>query len=145
MTVPAAQRQLYLIDTSAHARSQHAVVRNIIAGLIADRAAATCVTVDLEAGYSGRDLADVREIARRRRELYVVLPVSEVIADRARDVQVRMAARGHHRAAGVIDLLSAAVAEHHGAVVLHYDADFEHIAATTGQPHKWVVPRGTLE
>lgn len=145
MTVPAGQRQLYLIDTSAHARSQHAVVRNIIAGLIADRAAATCVTVDLEAGYSGRDLADVREIARRRREIYVVLPVSEVIADRARDVQVRMAARGHHRAAGVIDLLSAAVAEHHGAVVLHYDADFEHIAATTGQPHKWIVPRGTLD
>lgn len=145
MTVPAGQRQLYLIDTSAHARSQHDVVRNIIAGLIADRAAATCVTVDLEAGYSGRDLADVREIARRRRELYVVLPVSEVIADRARDVQVRMAARGHHRAAGVIDLLSAAVAEHHGAVVLHYDADFEHIAATTGQPHKWIVPRGTLD
>jgi len=145
VTVPAGQRQLYLIDTSAHARSQHAVVRNIIAGLIADRAAATCVAVDLEAGYSGRDLADVREIARRRRELYVVLPVSEVIADRARDVQVRMAARGHHRAAGVIDLLSAAVAEHHGAVVLHYDADFEHIAATTGQPHKWIVPRGTLD
>jgi predicted nucleic acid-binding protein len=145
VTVPAGQRQLYLIDTSAHARSQHAVIRNIIAGLIADRAAATCVTVDLEAAYSGRDLADVREIARRRRELYVVLPVSEVIADRARDVQVRMAARGHHRAAGLIDLLSAAVAEHHGAVVLHYDADFEHIAATTGQPHKWIVPRGTLD
>ena len=73
------------------------------------------------------------------------MPVSEVIADRARDVQVRMAARGHHRAAGVIDLLSAAVAEHHGAVVLHYDGDFEHIAATTGQPHKWIVPSGTLD
>ena len=102
------------------------------------------MTVDLEAGYSGRDVTDVREIARRRRELYVVLPVSEVIADRARDVQLRMAARGHHRAAGVIDLLTAAVAEHHGAVILHYDADFEHIAATTGQPQKWIVSRGTL-
>jgi predicted nucleic acid-binding protein len=144
VTVPAGPRQLYLVDTSAHARSQHAIIRNIIAGLIADRAAATCVTVDLEAGYSGRDLADVREIARRRKELYVVLPVSEVIADRARDVQVRMAARGHHRVAGVIDLLSAAVAEHHGAVILHYDAGFEHIAATTSQPHKWIVPQGTL-
>jgi hypothetical protein len=55
-----------------------------------------------------------------------------------------MAARGHHRASGVIDLLTAAVAEHHGAVILHYDADFEHIAATTGQPHAWIVPRGTL-
>lgn len=144
MTAPAGPGQLYLIDTSAHARTQHAVVRTIVAGLIADRAAATCVTVDLEAGYSGRDLTDVRTIAQRRKELYVVLPISEVIADRARDVQVRMAARGHHRAIGVIDLLTAAVAEHFGAVILHYDADFEHVAATTGQPHKWIAPRGTL-
>jgi predicted nucleic acid-binding protein len=102
------------------------------------------VTVDLEAAYSGRTHADVRLIAQRRKELYVVLPISEVMADRARDIQVRMAARGHHRAAGVIDLLTAAVAEHHGAVILHYDADFEHIAATTRQPHAWIVPRGSL-
>src|SRR5688572_19857379 len=82
-----------------------------------DHAAATCVTVDLEAGYSGRDITDVRTIADRRRALYVVLPISETIAERARDVQLRMAARGHHRAAGVVDLLTAAIAEHHGAVV----------------------------
>ena len=144
MTVPAGPGQLYLIDTSAQARVQHAVVRSVIAGLIADHAAATCVTVDLEAGYSGRDVHDVRAIAERRRDLYVVLPISEVIADRARDVQVRMAARGHHRAAGVIDLMTAAVAEHYGAVILHYDADFEHIAATTGQSQAWIAPRGSL-
>ena len=142
--MPAAAGQLYLIDTSAHARVQHPAVRDIIAGLIADKAAATAVTVDLEAGYSGRDLSDVRAIAERRRSLYVVLPVSEAIAQRARDVQVGVAARGHHRAAGVIDLLTAAVAEYHGAVLLHYDADFEHIAAVTGQAHKWIVPRGTI-
>jgi predicted nucleic acid-binding protein len=144
VTVPVGPGQLYLIDTSAHARVQHAPIRSVIAGLIADRVAATCVTVDLEAGYSGRDLTDLRTIGERRRRFYVVLPISEVIADRARDVQIRMAARGHHRAAGVIDLLTAAVAEHHGAVILHYDADFEHIAATTGQPHAWIAPRGTL-
>lgn len=144
MTVPVGPGQLYLIDTSAHARTHHPAVRNIVAGLIVDRAAATCVTVDLEAGYSGRDVSDVRTIAERRRRLYVVLPISEVIADRAREVQVRMAARGHHRAAGVIDLLTAAVAEHHGAVILHYDADFEHIAAVTGQPHAWIVRRGSI-
>lgn len=144
MTAPIGPGQLYLIDTSAHARITHPQVRSLIAGLIADRAAATCVTVDLEAGYSGRDLPDVRAISERRRQLFVTLPVSEVIADRARDVQLRMAARGHHRAAGVIDLLTAAVAEHHGAVILHYDADFEHIAATTGQPHAWVAPHGIL-
>jgi predicted nucleic acid-binding protein len=137
--------KLYLVDTSAQARSRHPAVRTVIAGLIVDRAAATCVTVDLEAGYSGRDLEDLRTIAARRKALYTVLPVTEAIADRAREVQLRMAARGHHRAAGVVDLLTAAVAEEHDAVILHYDADFEHIAATTGQPHLWVAPRGTLD
>jgi len=112
-----------------------------IAGLIVDRAAAICVTVDLEAGYSGRDHSGVKTIG----ELYVNLPISAAIAERAREVQVRMAARGHHRAAGVVDLLTAAVAEQHGAVILHYDADFEHISAVTGQPHLWVSPRGTLD
>jgi predicted nucleic acid-binding protein len=145
VTVPVSPGQLYLIDTSAHARSDNPSVRNVVAGLIADRVAATCVTVDLEAGYSGRDLRDVSAIAGRRRSLYVTLTINEAIAERAREVQIRMAARGHHRAAGVIDLLTAAVAEHHGAVVLHYDADFEHIAASTGQPHAWIVPRGSLD
>jgi predicted nucleic acid-binding protein len=145
VTIRVSPGRLYLIDTSAHARSNKPAVRNIIVGLIADRAAATCVTVDLEVGYTGRDLSVVRVIAERRRASYVVLPISEPIAERARDVQVRMAARGHHRAAGVIDLLTAAVAEHHGAVILHYDADFEHIAAATGQPHAWIVPRGSID
>ncbi len=145
MTGAAVPGRLYLVDTSALARVHHASVRQVIAGLLADRAAATCVTVDLEAGYSGRDERDVRTIAQRRREQYVVLPIKEAIAERARDVQVRMAARGHHRAAGVVDLLTAAVAEFHGAVLLHYDADFEHIAATTGQPQMWVVPRGSVD
>jgi predicted nucleic acid-binding protein len=144
VTLPVGTGQLYLVDTSAYARINHPPVRRVIAGLIADRVAATCVTVDLEAGYSGRDLTEARAIAQRRRNLYLVLPFTEVIADRARDVQLRMAARGQHRAAGVVDLMTAAVAEHHGAVVLHYDADFEHIAATTGQPQVWVAPRGSL-
>lgn len=136
--------RLYLIDTSAHARIRHGAVRHIIAGLIADRVAATCITVDLEAGYSGRSIDDVAQIATRRRDLYVTLPISETISERARDVQLRMAARGQHRAAGVVDLLTAAIAEHHSAFVLHYDGDFDHIAHVTGQPHAWIAPRGSL-
>lgn len=135
---------LYLVDTSAFARIDRLPVREVIAALVADQAAATCVTVDLEAGYSGRNEDDVRSIAQRRRTQYRALPISEVIAQRARDVQVRMSGRGQHRAAGVVDLLTAAIAEHHGAIMLHYDADFEHIAAITGQPHVWVVPRGSV-
>lgn len=135
---------LYLIDTSAFARITVPSVRKVIAGLIAEGVAATCVTVDLEAGYSGRTADDVRTIAENRRTLYRNLPITEQIADQARQVQLRMAARGQHRAAGIVDVLTAAVAEHHGAVILHYDADFEHIAAVTGQQQLWIAPRGTL-
>jgi predicted nucleic acid-binding protein len=136
--------RLYLVDTSANARVGHDAVRNVIAGLVADRAAATCVTVDLEAGYSGRAPADVQRINQRRRAQYVNLPVNETIAERAREVQLRMARRSQHRAAGIVDLLTAAVAEFHGAVLLHYDADFEQIATVTGQPHLWIVPKGSI-
>jgi predicted nucleic acid-binding protein len=135
---------LYLIDTSAFARIDVPSVRNVIAGLIAEGVAATCVTVDLEAGYSGRTADEVRAIAENRRTLYRNLPITEQIAEQARQVQLRMAARGQHRAAGIVDVLTAAVADHHGAVILHYDADFEHIAAVTGQQHLWIAPRGSL-
>ncbi len=31
-----------------------------------------------------------------------------------------------------------------GATILHYDADYDRIAAVTGQPTEWVAPRGSL-
>jgi hypothetical protein len=31
-----------------------------------------------------------------------------------------------------------------GATVLHYAADFDRVAAITGQPTEWVVPKGSL-
>lgn len=45
----------------------------------------------------------------------------------------------------VPDLLIAAVAEQHGRCVLHYDADFDHIAKVTGQPAQWVVRKGSID
>ena len=136
--------RLHLVDTSVLARTSVAAVRQVVLGLLAERSAATCATVDLEAGYSGRTADDVRAVRHRRPQEYEVLPLTERAADRARDVQVLLAERGVHRAAGVVDLLTAAVAELHGAVVLHYDADFEHVATVTGQEHRWVAPRGSL-
>ena len=141
---PAPPPGLHLVDTSALMRVRHPSVRAALRALIDEGLAATCVTVDLEVGYSGRSAADAVRIGSERSARYVNRPISEVVAGRARDVLARMAARGHHRAAGVVDLLTAAVAEHHRAVVLHYDSDFEHIAATTGQPHQWIAPRGSL-
>jgi len=65
-------------------------IRDIIGGLIAQGVGATCVTTDLEAGYSGRDRREVEAVAARRRSAYVVLPINEAIAERARQVQRRM-------------------------------------------------------
>jgi predicted nucleic acid-binding protein len=42
------------------------------------------------------------------------------------------------------DLIVAAAAELHRATVLHYDADYDRIAAVTGQPTEWVIPNGSL-
>ncbi|HEY8863152.1 MAG TPA: hypothetical protein VIO37_03150 [Candidatus Dormibacteraeota bacterium] len=38
----------------------------------------------------------------------------------------------------------AATAEDAGLVVLHYDADFDRIAAVTGQTCEWVVVPGSI-
>lgn len=51
---------------------------------------------------------------------------------------------GKVRAAGLPGLLVAAVAERERVTILHYDGDYELIAGVTGQPVRWVVPRGTV-
>lgn len=142
MTLPGT---LVLIDTSAASRAAHQPqIQTMIEKLADDGAAATCVTVDLEAGFSAQSAKAVPAMLRTRAVLMTVLPITEEIAQRAREVQALLAGRGMHRAVGVIDLLTAATAELHGASVLHYDADFEHIASVTGQRHMWVVPRGSI-
>lgn len=52
---------------------------------------------------------------------------------------------GNWRALSVADLVIAATAERHGVTVLHYDGDYDMIAAVTGQPTEWVVPPGTAD
>lgn len=66
------------------------------------------------------------------------------IRDRALEVQGRLATRSMTRSVGIADLLVAAVAEHHRVAVLRYDADFDHVAAVTGQPAEWVVDPGAV-
>lgn len=66
--------------------------------------------------------------------------------DRVLGVHRHLAASGagHQRSVPVPDLVIAAVAERHGAVLVHYDADYDRIAAITGQRVSWVIPRGSV-
>lgn len=134
---------LYLADTSAIARVGNGRVRAELDRLGRRGLLATCVTVDLEVGYSARDPDSYATTRQRRASGFVDLPLHPEIGERARVVQAMLARHSQHRAAGIIDLLTAAIAEKYVAVVLHYDSDFEAIAAVTGQQVQWVVPRGS--
>ena len=133
---------LFLADTSAYTIARRVpTVETRLRSLAADGVLATFVTIDLELGYSARDSREHQGIFRLRGQL-VQLACTEEIASRARQVQALLAATSQHRAAGVMGLLTAAAAEHYRASVLHYDADFDHIAAVTGQQVDWIAPRG---
>lgn len=88
----------------------------------------------LEVGYSARTATDARSAFRApplsAMPVEYLTPAGE---DRALEVQLMLADRGHHRAPSIPDLLIAATAELAGLTVLHVDRDFELIAELTGQ------------
>jgi predicted nucleic acid-binding protein len=106
---------------------------------------ATCDAVKLELLYSARN---ARELGARRVELEMLpqCPIGPVEFRRALDVYEELARQGglHHRRVGHPDLLIAAAAESAGVPLLHYDQDFDEIAAITGQPTRWIARRGSL-
>ncbi|MEV4543785.1 PIN domain-containing protein [Micromonospora echinaurantiaca] len=141
MTVPGG---LYLIDTSAWARLRLPAVRKRVTAVLEEGLAATCLPLDLEDGRSARDFRDAMTIRARRTQLMVDLPVTAAVSTRARDLQLALTARGHHRAASPVDLTVAAVAAEYSATVLHYDRDFDLLAEVGGPRSEWVAPPGTL-
>ena len=131
----------YLADKSALARFPVAAVARRLRPLMEEGLLATCAIVDLEVLYSSRNLADYEETLEERRSLDDA-PITPEVMARAIELQHALAGRGQHRLP-IPDLVISAAAQVAGLVVLHYDADFERIAAAGGAPHEWVVPAGT--
>jgi predicted nucleic acid-binding protein len=132
----------HLVDTSVLTRLKRPEVRDAIEpGLEAGELARAAIS-DLEIGYSARNAAEWDHLM----EALEAFELVETTADhlhRARQVQRLLAAR-RRRGRKVPDLLIAAAAEARGLVVLHYDADFDRIAAVTRQTCQWVVPAGSI-
>jgi predicted nucleic acid-binding protein len=99
--------------------------------------------IDLEVAYAAR-ARDVPDLIDERSALPEA-PVTPQVMDRALAVAELLADRGAHRGAKPVDLIIAAVAEHAGLTILHYDSDFERISEATGQPAEWIAPAGTLD
>lgn len=133
----------FLVDKSALARMVLESVRERLTPILEAGEAATCAIIDLEVLYSARSLTDYEEIRHRRSLAYESIPISEGVLRRALDVQHQLARHGHHRVP-IPDLIIAAAAEAAGLTVLHYDADYDRIAAATGQAVEWVVERGSV-
>lgn len=136
--------QRFLIDKSALARWPKPQVAAILDELSDRGLLAICGPVEIEVIHSARSLSD----AQRVRELlrgFDWLAMPDEVWDRAIEIQLDAVRRGIHRALSMADLLIAATAERHGATVLHYDGDYDMIAAITGQLTRWVVPAGTAD
>ncbi|MCY4399189.1 MAG: PIN domain-containing protein [Gemmatimonadetes bacterium] len=134
---------IYLIDKSALARMEHPHVQARLAPILEAGDAATCAVVDLEVLYSARNHEEHGRARSRRARAYRQVELTEAIFRRAIEVQGLLAHRGQHRMP-IPDLIIAAAAESAGIAVMHYDSDFDRIAAVTGQPVEWVVPPSSL-
>ena len=133
----------HLIDTSVVTRLGNEAVRAVIEPLASAGSVARAGITDLEIGYSARS-AKEWDRAIEALDVFDLIETSVDHLRRARQVQRQLAAK-HQRGRKVPDLLIAAAAEANGLAVLHYDADFDHIATITGQRVEWVVPAGSVD
>lgn len=134
----------YLTDKSVWARMRQPKVFDEVRPLLERGLLDTCGMVDLEVLYSARNGTEHDYMEAERRSLNW-LPMNDEIWVRACEVQRVLAHRGKHRSVALPDLLIAATAERHSSTVLHYDSDFDVIAAVTEQPTQWVLPAGEAD
>jgi predicted nucleic acid-binding protein len=137
-----------LADTSAWSwsrRRAYPALRHAFDEALIDGELATCDMVRLELLHSTRSATEFAEIRQELAEL-PDCPIDKDQWSRALWVYEQLSAEGgaSQRSVKHPDLLIAAAAEAADIGVLHYDEDYERIAAITGQPTRWLAPKGTL-
>ena len=135
---------VYLADTSVYVlQRQHPQVRARFAALLTEGRLAVSQLTALEY-LNNAASPESYETLWAALHGHRWMDVSTAAMERALDVHRLLAARSQHRHFRLPDLIIAATAEQHGATVLHYDADYDRIAAVTGQPVEWVAVKGSL-
>lgn len=135
----------YLPDTSAwHRSGATAAIREWWTELLLSNALVLTSPVRLELLFSARGRADYARLADDLVGLPQI-PLEEPVSTRAAEIQGILARRSQHRGPTPVDLYIAAAAELNELILVHYDRHFDAIARVTGQPVKWIAPRGTLD
>jgi len=133
----------HLVDTSALSRLAEPSIRAVLEPLAVMGRLGRAGISDLEVGFSARTAAEWDSL-QEALSAFQLIETDGRHVQRARQVQRLLAARSQ-RGRKIPDLLVAAAAEESGLTVLHYDADFDRIAAVTGQRCEWVVSSGTVD
>jgi predicted nucleic acid-binding protein len=102
-----------------------------------------CDLVVLELTRLAPNEARARGVAERL-DAFVSVPMPSTLWNRAREVQLLLAPEGNHRRVPPADLLLAAAAEKADVPLVHYDRDYERIAAFADLRHEWLVEDGSL-
>ena len=137
-----------LADTSAWLASRREPTKRaqFETALVEDEVA-TCDMVKLELLKTARNPADFSRL-RFDLDRLTNCMIGPAEWTRALDVYHEICrsdpGNDYHRRVSHPDLLIAAAAEAAGVPLVHYDRDFEAIAEVTGQPMRWIAPRGSL-
>src|SRR5262245_19657211 len=133
---------LFLLDMSAHELARRdSSARLVFETMAITGVLATCAIVELEILYSARNTTDHWRLKTYLRQQCIWLETSDDTLTAAVDLQEAMLAAGLHRKP-IPDLIIAAVANNHDAVLVHHNRDFDDIATVaTGLRTRWIVPR----
>ncbi len=134
-----------LADTSVWALRREPAVASWWQARMAAGEIGICEMVKVELLHSARSGAEFT-LLRQNLSAMPNHTMSERAWGRMLFVYERLAHRGnqHHRSVKPADLIIAACAEEAGWVLVHYDQDYDAIAAVTHQPTRWVSPRGSI-
>ena len=132
----------FLLDTSVLKRLGQPAVRAVVEPLAAVGQVGRASICDLEVGHSARN-GDEWDALVGALAVFVLVDTTSQHVRRALHVQRQLAQRSR-RGRKIPHLLIAAAGEQLSLTVLHYDGDFDAIAAVTGQRCEWVVPAGSV-
>lgn len=139
---------MFLLDNSAWAHLSSPLLPSDraeeVAGWLEQGKLGVCLPFLLEAGYSARSANDHAETTDRLKLLPRV-EITPTIEQLALEAQASLAGIGNHRVPPT-DLTIAACAHQEGAGVLHYDRDYDLLAAKAGLDFEsvWLAAPGSI-
>jgi predicted nucleic acid-binding protein len=137
-----------ILDNSAYARvARYPAVRNAVLDYLNGplNTLRSVLVQRLEICTSVRNVAEFDAEMQALAAMPLLDDALPAVGAAAESLQRALVQRGTHRGPKVVDLLIAATAIVHDAEVLHYDADFDLLAAAEPSLQtRWIVPRGSV-